>query len=298
MSRMTEYLERAINGLGRYLDANKMMALFITVLLALWLMKEKQVSEKANRTLVYGLVMTVLLVCPVTAIFIMLYQTAFYDYEWAWSLVPVTAVIAYGMTEFVSQKAAGFRKILLIVMAVVLMMTGGNFGRLQKLPAEQKKAVTDVAEIMQSLYTMGREEDCILWAPREIMQQVRRKNGQICLIYGKDMWDMKSGAYDYEAYEPALTEAYEWLEKAVVYTEFADRIENPPEALAKLCEQYELDKDTKRTLKTVIRAGANTVVLPGTLAEYVKTELEEIVSEEKKSVEVVFTEEYTIYLIE
>lgn len=297
MNGILKYLESAVNGLGRYLDANKTMVLFGTVLLALWLAEEKKAGEKANRILVYALVLTVLLICPVSAIFVMFYQTAFYDYEWAFSLVPVTAVIAYGMTEFVTQKVDSGKKILITVMAVLLILLSGNFGRLQKLPQEQKTARADVAEIMQSIYIMEPEDTCVLWGPKDVMQQMRRKNGEICLIYGKDMWDGKSGSYDYEAYSPELTKAYEWLEKAVVYNEFADTMENPSQALAMFFEQYELEQDTISSLEVVLQSGANTLVLPGTLAEQVKKQLEETALKEQKTVESVFTEDYTIYMV-
>ena len=64
---------------------------------------------------------------PVTAVGLMLYQTKFYDYEWVWSIVPLTAMTGFAVTVFVTdilkEFIGGDRK---KQIAVVLFMVAGT----------------------------------------------------------------------------------------------------------------------------------------------------------------------------
>ena len=99
---MRELLRNAWLGWQNYTDDGKLAALLLAALLFLWL-RNKKVSQKGF--LSYAVLMTACCIFPVTAVLLMLYQTKFYDYQWIWSLVPVTPVIAWGITEFLTEEA-------------------------------------------------------------------------------------------------------------------------------------------------------------------------------------------------
>lgn len=296
MSRIVDYLERSVSGVVRYFDANKVIVLLFGVLLAMWLIKNICVDKKAEKLLVYTLVMVVLLICP-TAVVILVYQTAFYDYEWAWSMVPVTAVIAYGLVLLIEKKVPKERKVFFTILLIIVMCLCGNKGQFLKLSAEEQVAYENVEEIIQCLELMESEYDFVMWAPQNVMQEIRRQTGSIGLVYGRDMWDEKAGAYDYEAYSQELTNAYVWLENMVIYAEFASTLEKPAEQLKLFGEQYELDKDSQNSIKAVLQKGTNIVVLPNLVASHVADCFESVSHELEKTIEKSYTEDYTIYLL-
>lgn len=83
------------------------MALFLVGLLYLWLHRKQENQEAFLR---YGTVAALCCILPVTAVPLMLYQTRFYDYEWSWSIVPVTALTAYAGTRVMAEYWQGFRR--------------------------------------------------------------------------------------------------------------------------------------------------------------------------------------------
>lgn len=56
------------------------------------------------------------------------------------------------------------------------------------------------------------EDDITLWASKDVLQEIRRQTGEVSVVYGRDMWEPKAGAYDYEIYSATMISAYEWME--------------------------------------------------------------------------------------
>lgn len=96
---MTELLRNAWNGWRAYTDPGKLAALLLVSLVFLWIYY-KRVPRK--EFLIYTTMTAVCCIFPVTAAALMLYQTRFYDYEWIWSIVPLTAMVSYGVVLFVT----------------------------------------------------------------------------------------------------------------------------------------------------------------------------------------------------
>ena len=96
MSALSLYFERTVKGMETYFSHDKTVVLLLLVLLVLWLGDKKKNNETHNRLLVYTTVISLALLFPVTAIVAVIYQSAYYDYEWVWSMVPVVAVVGYG----------------------------------------------------------------------------------------------------------------------------------------------------------------------------------------------------------
>ena len=299
MSRVIAYLDAAWQGLGRYFEANKLIVLVFALLLAWWLAEKKPEKEQDKKLFGYTFVMCLLLLIPVTAMCVMIYQTAYYDYEWAWAMVPLTAVIAYGAVRLLEQvKHKRKRKLLLgIVGVAAVLCLCGNQGTPLTVSSEEATAQENTAEILQELYDYGMTEGRTMWAPKNIMEQVRRQDGKILLIYGRDMWDGKAGAYDYEVYSEAVTNAYIWLEVMCEQAQVASIMADPTAAFTTLCEEEDLNRARETHLCAVLDAGANILVLPNLVAEHIEESILKLAGERGLSVQHTYTEEYTIYLV-
>lgn len=298
MSRVMAYLEAAVQGLGRYFEANKLVVLVLALLLAWWLAEKKPGNTKGRTLLLYTLSMTFLLIFPVSAVFVMLYQTAFYEYEWAWSMVPVTAVIAYGATLLVQGLGKRGKMLLGVLGITAVLCLCGNQGTLMTVEEEAAAAQEDTRVILQEIYDLGITKQRVLWAPKNIMEQVRRFDGKMLLIYGRDMWDSKAGAYDYEAYSQELTNAYIWLEVMKQQAELASIMADPVKSFRILCEEEDLNRPTEEHLKTVLQAGANVLVLPNPVAAHIEDSIAKLARERQLHLKSAYTENYTIYLLE
>ena len=297
MNQILGYLEKTVDGIGRYGAANKLLVCFFAVLLFVWLAEKKEISKGQNRFLVYSLFLTVVLLFPMTAVAVLIYQTPFYDYEWAWSMVPVTAVIAFGIVILWEQELSKKKKGLLAAVMVVILCLCGNQGRLQKIPEQEALVKVEIDSILEGVYSASDTGKPVLWGPSGVMQEARRQNGNIKLVYGRDMWDKKAGAYDYEAYSDELTEAYVWLEETMVHYAVAAVQENPKETLRFLEEQYDWTDGTERHVEEVIKAGADTIVLPSLIGDYIEESMRGASAAQNKVMKSVSAGEYSIYRI-
>ena len=297
MNRIVTYFEAVLQGIGRYFEANKLIVLVLAMLLAWWLTDEKPGSEKGRTMIRYTLVMSLVLLFPVTAVFVMIYQTAYYDYEWAWSMVPVTALIAYGAVLLIEKGVQKGRLLLGILGVAAVLCLCGNQGTLMTVDSDAAEAQENTAEILREIYALDIEEPCTLWAPKDVMEQVRRLDGKILLIYGRDMWDTKAGAYDYEAYSPELTNAYVWLEVMTQQAEVASIMADPIASFTVLCMEEDLNRAREEYLGTVLENGANVLVLPNLVAEHIEESILKLTGEKQLDLQNSYTEEYTIYLL-
>lgn len=298
MNQILGYLEKAADGIGRYGAAQKLLVLFLAVLLFVWLLEKKEITQKQNRLLIYSLFMAVVLLIPITAALVLIYQTAYYDYEWAWSMVPVTAVIAFGIVLLLEQELSKKKKTLLTVVIVCILCLCGNQGIHQKVSEKESLIRGETDEILKGVYAVSDSQRSVLWGPSVVMQEVRRRDGNIMLVYGRDMWDEKAGAYDYEAYSRELTEAYVWLEEAMGHYDIAMDSDNSRETLKFLEEEYDWSEESCKHVEEVIKAGVNTIVLPELLGSHIEESMKEAVAAQNKEMKCVFVGEYSIYRID
>lgn len=213
---MTQLLQRAALGWREYTDEGKLAAALLAVLLFLWFARK---GREHVSFLAYASAAAVCCILPVTAVIPMLYQTAAYDYVWIWSLVPVTAMTAYGITVFLwdywkdfdgSQWKKGLPVALLVLCAVLFC---GSMGReawdLDEAKAERGKAY----QLMEQIAEERGEKGIYLWAPREILEYAREADAGCRLLYGRNMWDESLGAYTYDAYDERRQFLYRWMEE-------------------------------------------------------------------------------------
>lgn len=232
---MTELLRNAWNGWRAYTDPGKLAALLLISLVFLWIYY-KRVPRK--EFLIYTTVAVVCCIFPVTAAALMLYQTRFYDYEWIWSIVPLTAMVSYGVvlfvTEFLKEQTRGDRKkeMAVVLLLLAALALSGGMGAEPWDDAGEQEAQRQSEEVLTALKERMAGREICLWAPREILEYAREWDGGITLLYGRDMWEPALNAYAYDVYPSELTEVYEWMEgigeEPVSVRECAETVKETP----------------------------------------------------------------------
>lgn len=260
MTVFLKNIQMAWLGWKNYTDNGKLAALLLAVLLFLWCYR-KRVRELPF--LVYSTIITCCCILPVTASLLMMYQTEFYDYEWIWSLVPVTAMTAYGLTILMADcwedfKVSGWRRGIpvTLLLLVLLMLSGGMGGRPWDV-GTQRNEKASAERVLEQLANFLPHGEICLWAPREIMEYARELDGRITLPYGRNMWDESLNAYAYDIYDEKITDMYRWMEQA---TEAG--MEDAGELSMEKCVQNALDM------------GVNCILLPGDTAAGTVKEME------------------------
>lgn len=274
---MSEWIRNAGEGWQRWNSQGKLMALFFAVLLLLWFGNRKYRQGSVKKLLIYASILAVLAVIPITAAILMAYQTKFYDYEWVWSLVPITAITAYGgvvlftvLTEEKTVKLSGgfkngiIRTVLAGLLLAVILFLSGNMGNSAWDMDTAEKEKLQAQKAVELLGEEGAEnllaESICLWAPREILEYARMLDGNITLLYGRNMWDKALGAYSYDTYDISEELLYLWMEQA------AGR-EVPEGYVSQEAVESLAETDAVACVTLAIQKGANRILLPGGLAE-------------------------------
>ena len=133
---MMTLLQSALTGWTDYTQHGKFAALLLLAILYLGFVlygsgKEANASgaEKAPKRLYhYGALLTFGCICPVTALILLKYQTAFYSYVWIWAAVPQTALIAWAATDFLCNllKEKSLRNGMAALILLGILFLGGN----------------------------------------------------------------------------------------------------------------------------------------------------------------------------
>lgn len=248
---MTELLHNAWYGWQYFITDGKLAALLGASLIFLWL-SYKRVSQKT--LLIYTTVIAVCCVIPVTAAGLMLYQTKFYDYQWIWSLVPMTVVIAYGAVTLLTEywhdlKLSEWKKgvpVLALFLALLALSGGPGKSAFDGGNSEQEVERAEAEAVLAQIQTEMKKRDICLWAPKEIMEYARETDAAIQLLYGRNMWDEWLDAYAYDTYSEETMALYLWMEEAAASGDAAD---------------------IKSNVESALRAGADCILLPGELDE-------------------------------
>ncbi len=207
--------------LGSYFLSNHMIVLVMGILLLFWVSGIK-LSSLEKRLLTLTAAMMALVLFPVSAEALKLYQTRFYAYHWIWSLVPVTLCIAWGATaalwKITAQKRqdgrAGLRLAAGTVVLTALLLLTGNMGNIRGVTEEEKDRQREIRQTVAYLEEVPGAEDTLLWAPRAVLEEVRRQTGKICLLYGRNMWEPEAAAYAYDTCPIEQQRLFDWMEAA------------------------------------------------------------------------------------
>jgi len=235
---MKELLHNAWFGWRDFIDAGKLAALLLASLIFLWTGEKK---PKQETLLVYTTIMTVCCIFPLTAAGLMLYQTKFYDYQWIWSLAPVTAVIACGIVRALDRYQYHWK--LAVLLLVVLILCGG-LGRSVSEDEGDMQARESAENALADVRAEMREESVCLWAPREVLEYARETDASISLLYGRNMWDRWLNAYVYDTYPEQLEALYQWMEEDAAAGE---------------------EERMRESVEAALAEGANCILLPESL---------------------------------
>ncbi len=213
---MRELLQSALYGLGSYFQSSHMVVLVLGMLLYFFA-AGRALKAREKQLLAVTAALLALAMFPVSAAVLMLYQTRFYSYHWIWSLVPTTLCIAWGGTmllwDLTGQQRrdgkAGRRLAAGMAALLALMLLTGNLGNLRSADKEQVPA-RQVAVYLEEEVPESRE--ALLWAPRPVLEAVRRHTGKIPLLYGRNMWEPEAAAYAYDTYPMEQQRLFDWME--------------------------------------------------------------------------------------
>ena len=210
---MLELLTNAWQGFEQYRSGGKYIALLLTVLLFLWFGRKE---NKQKVLLIYTTLVTVMCIFPVSAVFLMTYQTRYYDYVWIWNYVPVTLMIAYGGTIFLTEGWEHYKKSVwkcvgITVALLALLVLCGNLGQEKYTVSSASREKGEAEAVLAVLAEEAKGQDICLLAPKEIMAEARAYDGRIRLIYGRNIWDAALGGYSYETYSKAQEDLYLWM---------------------------------------------------------------------------------------
>lgn len=255
---MMEWIKNARLGWLDYIESGKLAALLLLALLIFWFWKKEE-WNKYRKLFLYTTLVTVCCVVPVTAAVLMAYQTKFYDYEWIWGTVPITAVIALTGTllwselskRYQSVSGGGWKKAGIVLLAVCLLYVCGPLGAGIPDAEEEQGKLAATERVLEIVTENGQNRNVVLWAPREIMEYARALNGTVQLPYGRNMWDPALNAYSYEAYGDTEVALYDWMTGA-----------------------EETGTGEGAILEPVLEIGINCMVLPGNLALELLAEFE------------------------
>lgn len=238
----------------RYTNSGKLAVVVLASLLFLWLSGK---WRKQTVLFSYSALMSLFCIVPVTAMVLMLYQTRFYGYEWIWSLVPMTIVSAWGITELLEGVWGGFSlsswkkglPVTLLLLAILALCGGLGKNVIDRNAelARRQQASEVVDKVLED-----QSGDICLWAPREILEYARAQSGSLRLIYGRNMWDQSLNAYAYDTYPREIQELYLWMEN----------VEPTGTALVEDAEQGELLLEGEACMTAAAQAGVNCILLP------------------------------------
>lgn len=249
MSRLSD----ALLGLEEYFAVNKLVAVCFAIILY-----EVFVHRRLSRFMKYVMVALLAVLVPVTAAVLIVYQTAIYEHGFIWNIVPVTAVCAYAGVRFLwdmipQMEQQGKSKYVVGVLAVCgVLFLLGNRGGMQRVTLEEAEERSSYGKVAEAL-----ESGTVLWGPREMMQWIRSRNGEVKLVYGMDMWDAAAAAYDGDSYSPELISAYEWM---CSLEEYAYQVKITTDAVVPVPE--EVSCGLAEAFGTIEAVGGDVIVLP------------------------------------
>ena len=272
---MRELLRCAWVGWRTLSDAGKLSTVLFLMFLLVWIWKLG--NEKQKELFGYGGLMTALCIFPVSAVLFMLWQTNFYDYEWIWTAVPVLEVIACGgvlawdhLWKSVDEKK---RKMIFAGMAIAILFLCGNLGNPNRNVEDVSATRREVADVLDELEKTSKGSIC-LWAPKEVMANARSLDGNVTLIYGRNMWQKHLNAFSYEEYSQDQRDLYVWMSLVVSSDKLNVTVPTGLDVVGAAPRAGETLEGIP-SIRKALAMGVNQILLPGILPEEFLSELEQ-----------------------
>ena len=259
--------------------------------------RQMGVSAGKSRKLLYlyGVLITLGCICPVSAGILLKYQTAFYSYVWIWAAVPQTALIAWAAADFLEQllKERTLRNGMAVLILLGVLFLGGNPAsewvqvQTTRIPALAGGDVTSQTQEVSAWETLEQlseyseaergTREYTLWAPKEIMAVARAYSAQIRPVYGRSIWEASLGSYSYDTNETWQENLYLWMShlETTGETEYL-RTDQNAETESTGAESLGRTIDFTACLDSAKEAGIDYILLPGEMPEETRQELQQL----------------------
>lgn len=216
---MKELFQNAVYGPGSYFQSNYMVVLVLGLFLYFFV-AETDLAPREKRLLRLSAALLALVLFPVSAMALMLYQTRFYSYCWIWSVMPVTLLISWGSVTVLWKQTgqnrrdgrAVWRLTAGAAVLLVLVLLTGNMGSIQTLSEEEKAQNSRAGEVAAYLKEIPGMEETLLWGSRPVLEAVRRQGNGIKVLYGRNMWEPAAAAHAYDTYPMEQQRLFDWAE--------------------------------------------------------------------------------------
>ena len=241
-------LKIAWDGWIAFASEAKVLGLFFPVLLAFLFFGKKikkevylpfaEKSPSAGNLMLlglYSLIASFLVICPVSAALLKLYQTHFYGYEALWILPAVLPVFAGILARFFSCLGAashetvpalnGKKGIMALVLTICLLLLAGQFpvddpGKDTVLTLTKSGEACIAPEnhiLLEALANMDKiriaegKAPFVLCGPDSLMAQARMGSASLCTLYGRDLWDISMEEFSNDTYSEELIALRSWI---------------------------------------------------------------------------------------
>lgn len=272
---MIEFLSVFMQNFSEEMRAGKYLALIIVGVLFLWLMGKYKKLQGTRILLLYGISICLAVLIPVSGFVLAKYQTLFFSYRHLLLLLFPMIFIPWALVETLENGLGHMKRnaeegdlvrekpwitrFLGVVVAAGLLLVSGNMlteGVDTEFTLAKEKVPTRVMEVLELL-----EKGDVLVAPNEVLEYARSYDGDLRLIYGRDMWQPALKAYTYHTYDEAACQIYEWMQNQPLnYFDVSD------EEL----EKYQAQID-QAAFQLIGSTSCNTLVLPHAVYERVWT---------------------------
>lgn len=260
-----------VQGLSLEVGAGKYLALSLMGVFFLWLLGRYRKNKTTRELLLFEIALGVLVIFPLTAMLLMKYQTAFFGYRHLLLLLFPMIFIPWALTEAVEQglnvmkrnaeegelvkERPWVARMIGVFIAVCLLMLSGNMvseGVETNFTLSKEKVPASVMEVLELI-----EDGEVLVAPNEVLEYARAYNGDIKLLYGRDMWQPELRAFTYNIYDETACEIYEWMQ---------DETLNYFNVSQEELETMQKERDT-RGFSAIAGTDCDALVLPHTVYE-------------------------------
>ncbi|MCR5255675.1 MAG: hypothetical protein K6D96_07045 [Acetatifactor sp.] len=203
---MSELMMSALREMAKYNGRSKFLGLFLISLFIIFVFLREKKSFQ-----IYGLIMFLALICPVTGALLWKYQTRFFDYLNLLYLMPVSVITAYGAVkiyDLINEKIQ--KRYMFYIFFALVVYISGNFG-LESI-TELDRSEEDLSRAKVLLEAVSEEaqgQRVIIWGPEFLMENVRILSENIYPVYGRDMFEESIKAYTYDTYDEDVIFLYE-----------------------------------------------------------------------------------------
>ncbi len=173
----------------------------------------------ASALIIASLILSLLLMIPVTALIFRKFQTVFFTYRTLWVMIPAVPLSAFVLTLSCEKLKSFGKKIFIpaVILGLFVILSCGRFGsslpkvKGAELPGLKEEEITfkEAAPVLEKLSSLP--DDSIVLTTPALTEYLRQYTGSIKTLYGRDIWDGSLAAYNYNTYSDEVKELYDWM---------------------------------------------------------------------------------------